>query len=140
MAFNKLRTCTPEADWRTFKFTVPSGVTKVIGTLYLINDTWAMVFASEDNLQGGEPVGTSIAAGKVVLAVYNAEKILVPKLSATGSAIEVGEKVYVSAAGNVSSTKDGTYDTCIGICTESALFDDTAVEIDLKGDSMTDQG
>ena len=85
-----VRTCTPEGDIRSFEYEVPSGATKVIGTLDLINDTWAIVFASEDNQLGGEGVGDSIAAGKAVTMIYNCEKIMVAKADGAGTAIAVG--------------------------------------------------
>lgn len=134
-----VRTCTPEGDIRTFEFTIPSGATKIIGTLYLINDTWAVVFASEDNHLGGEGVGDSIAAGKKVAMMYNCEKIMVAKAAGTGTAIVVGEKVYVDhAVKDVYNTNAGDR-TCIGICVWAAADAATEVMIDLKGDSMTDQ-
>lgn len=139
MAYNRLRTCTPEGDWRSFRSTVPSGATKVIGTMYLIQDTWAMAFASEDNSQGAEPVGTSIAAGKEVVFIYNAEKIMVAKADGTGLVILVGDKVYLDHTTKELYVTNAAGRTCIGICTEDAIYSDTFVEIDLKGDSMTDQ-
>jgi predicted RecA/RadA family phage recombinase len=134
----ELRTCAPEGSWSSFPYTVPSGATKVIGTLYLINDTWAVCFASEDNHLGDETDGDSIAAGKEVSMIYKAEKITVDK--ATGAAIAVGEKVYVApTTKEVSATKDATYTTCIGIAVEPATSAATEVIIELNGDSMTDQ-
>lgn len=119
---------------------VPSGATKIIGTLYLINsDSWAVAFSSEDNSAGGEGVGDSIAAGKDVVLVYNCDKIMVAKAAGTGTAISVLEKVYVDhAVKDVYNTNAGDR-TCIGVATEPASDTATTVEIDLKGDSMTDQ-
>ena len=139
MATNRFRTCTPEGDWRSFRTTVPSGVTKVIGTYYLINDTWAMCFASEDNFEGGEPVGTGIAAGKEVSMIYNAEKIMGPKSQDTGSAFLTGEFVYIDTTTKIIYNSNNAQRTCIGTCTEAASDSDDFVEFDLKGDSMTDQ-
>ena len=139
MAYNRFRTCTPEADWRSFRTEVPSGSTYEIGQLQLVNDTWGQVLSSQDNSQGNEPVGTSIVAGKAVAFVYNAEKILVEKADGTGLVINEGDKVYVDHTTREVYNTNAANRTCIGICTEPATWDDDLVEIDLKGDSMTDQ-
>jgi len=111
----------------------------LIGTMYKVQDTWGMCFASEDNFSGNEPVDTSIAVGKVVSIIYHAEKILVAKATSTGSAIEVGDFVYIDPTTKLSSkTKDGVDDECIGVCVENAADADSFVEIDLRGASMND--
>ena len=139
MALDRFRTCTPEGDWRSFKYTIPSGVTKIIGTYYIINNTWGMVLASEDNFEGNEPVDTVIAAGKVISFIYNCEKILGPKSTDTGSAITVGEFVYIDTTTKIIYGTNAAGRTCIGTCVENAADADAWVEFDLKGDSMTDQ-
>ena len=134
-----MRTCTPEGDYRSFEYTIESGVTKIIGTLYIINDTWAITFASEDNHLGGESVGSIIVAGKKVTMIYNCEKIMVAKAAGSGTAISVGEKVYVDHAVKDVYNTNAVDRTCIGICVRCVGDDAEEVMIDLKGDSMTDQ-
>ena len=133
-----LRTIAPPGDWRSFPFAIPSGGdAKVIGTLYLINDTWAWCFSSEDNHLGDETNGSIIAAGKEVIFIYNAEKVEL--LKETGAAIAVGEKVYVHHVTKALSATNSANHTCIGTCVVNAAAAAALVIIDLKGDSMTDQ-
>jgi predicted RecA/RadA family phage recombinase len=136
MAYNRFRTATPMADWRSFR--VPfctSTETVVVGTLYLVNDTWCMAFSGD--YADGETIETDEHDEWV--GIYNCEKLLVDKSTETGSAFLVGEKVYVDPATKLVHNANASGYVCIGICTEPADDDDERVEIDLKGDSMTDQ-
>ena len=136
---NFVRTETPDGDIRSFRYTNGSGVSKLVGTLYLIHDTWAIAFASDLNHLGNEGFGATMGPGRQVTMLYNVEKVMVAKAAGSGTAIAVGEKVYVDhVVKDVYNTNAGDR-TCIGICTEAAAAAATQVEIDLKGDSMTDQ-
>jgi predicted RecA/RadA family phage recombinase len=124
-----LRTATPMGDWRSFKFTAPSGGVdgahdaQAAGTswLYLIEDTVGAVLESAD-------------AGEEAVLIYHAEKIMVPKTEGQGEAFAVGQRVYwIPATRLVTSNYDSGY-YWIGIATEPAGANDGYVEIDLKGD------
>jgi hypothetical protein len=105
--------------WRSFDYTVPAaGVTA--GAMDKIQDT-VVVFAetkSEDD---------------IVAAIYQADVILVPKISGTGYAIVQGEKVYYNDFVNkvVADTTSGN--TLCGRCLVAAGADDTEVLIDFSG-------
>jgi hypothetical protein len=129
-----LRTATPMADWRSFKFTcgVSAGMDgikeaadhDVAGArrspLYLIEDTVGAVLESTD-------------FGEEAVLIYHAEKIMVPKLLAAGDVFLPGTRVYwVPATRLVTPTYNSGY-YWIGIATEPALAADLRVEIDLCG-------
>jgi len=136
MAFNRWRTATPMADWRTFRVPFSSDNQLVyVGTLYLVQETWCMAFSG--NFADAELIDTDIQDEWVGL--YNCEKLLVDKSTETGSAFLVGDFVYVDHVTKLVHNTNAAGRTCIGICTEPAADDDVTVEIDLKGDSMTDQ-
>jgi hypothetical protein len=140
MAYDRFRTATPMADWRSFVAPIISDdVDIIIGTLYLVQNTWGMAFNAGPvgAYSVGDTIDTDVYDEYVL--VYNAEKILVLKDTATGSGFEVGQKVYVNHVNSNVYNSNAVGRTCIGICTEAAADDDTTVEIDLKGDSMTDQ-
>lgn len=126
---NMLRTATPSGDWRSFKFTAPSG--GVLGAkdaqaasaswLYLVEDTVGAVLESAD-------------AGEEAVMIYHAEKIMVPKKTGQGEDFAVGQRVYWDPA---TRTVTPNYDSgyyWVGIATESADTTDEYVEIDLKGE------
>lgn len=136
MAYNRFRTTTPQADWRSFRVPFSSDLQViVVGQLYLVQDTWAMAFAG--NFANGETIDTDEQDEWV--GIYNCEKLLVDKSTETGSAFLVGDKVYVDHVNKTVHNTNAGGRTCIGTCTEAAADSDTVVEIDLKGDSMTDQ-
>jgi len=122
---NALRTATPMADWRTFKFTSSGdkdGIkdANAAGTsyLYLIEDTVGALL--ETTLSGEEGV-----------LCYQAEKILVPKIA--GTHFHVGERVYWDTVTRRVTPTYSSADFWIGIVTEAAAITDDFVEIDLNG-------
>ncbi len=127
---NALRTATPMADWRTFKFTcdVSAGMKGVkdaiedgISYLYLIRDTVGVVLHSVDY------------DAESVLA-YHIEKVMVPKAEESTDVFLPGDRVYWNPTTRlVTPTYDSGY-YWIGIATEAAAASDGYVEIDLKGD------
>ena len=71
-------------------------------------------------------------AGDSVAFIYNAEGILVPKQTGTGTALAIGALVYYDAAeGGVNG--DPTGNTLCGIVRVAAATTDATVEIDLDG-------
>lgn len=122
---NALRTATPMADWRTFKFTssgdkdgIKDANANDASYLYLIEDTVGALL--ETTLDGEEGV-----------LCYHAEKILVRKIA--GTHFHVGERVYFdTVTRNVTPTYTSG-DFWIGIATEAAAIADDFVEIDLNG-------
>ena len=130
--YGRIATETPDGDWRSFKHTIATGETFVVGTLYLINDTWGMAydydFADAETITDDE-----------VVLIYNCEKIWVDKGTDSGDTFNPGDKVYVHHTTKLVSDTNSANHTCIGICVHPAVASDTKVLIDLKGDSMTDQ-
>lgn len=134
-----LRTAVPSGDWRSFPFTCAlSGGMEGIRTavnadaigarrssLYLINETVAMIL--EDVAFGGEG-----------LAIYEAEKILVPKETGSGEVFLPGDAVYFDLATRLVSPTQGSGDLWIGIAVEPAGISDLRVEIDLHGNHATE--
>ena len=122
---NALRTATPMADWRTFKFTssgdkdgIKDATAAGTSFLYLIEDTVGALL--ETTLDGEEGV-----------LCYHAEKIMVHKIA--GTHFHVGERVYFDQTSrNVTPTYDSA-DLWIGIATEASAAADEFVEIDLCG-------
>ena len=131
-----LRTATPMADWRSFKFTVDESA-GVVGMkevaedaldgiytqsfLYLIQDMVVAVLRSADD-------------GDEVVGIYHAEKIVVPKLTESTDVFLPGDRVYWDPTTRmVTPTYNSGY-YWIGIATEPADADDHGVEIDLKGE------
>ena len=130
-----LRTATPMADWRTFKFTVDvsAGVKGIkeaaeddvlgsrVSFLYLVEDTVGGVIESAD-------------FGDEAVLFYHAEKIMVPKMTESTDIFLPGDRVYWDPTTRlVTPTYDSGY-YWIGIATEPADADELYVEIDLKGD------
>lgn len=106
-------------NFRTIKFTAPSG-----------GLTGGDMYKTEDAI--GVILDTVAAAGSAVL-IYEAEKILVPKVTGTGKSFAVGDKVFFNASTlNVTPTTGGGL-YLIGIATAAAGASATEVEIDLKG-------
>lgn len=132
---NALRTATPMGDWRSFKTEcdVSAGwegiktaeAADAAGArhsyLYQIQDVVAAILDDAD-------------FGEEAVAIYHAEKILVPKTVGRGEVFAIGDRVYfIPATRLVTRTYDSTY-LWIGMATEPAGGDDLRVEIDLKGD------
>ena len=67
-------------------------------------------------------------ANATAVVIYQAEKIVLPKATGTGT-IAVGEKVYHDAT-NENITNVSTDNTLVGICTVAAADADTTIEID----------
>lgn len=130
-----IRTATPMADWRSFKWTVDvsAGVLGIkdaadadavgarVSFLYLVQDTVGAQLESED-------------FGDEGVLIYHAEKILVPKMTESTDVFLPGDRVYWDPTTRlVTPTYDSAY-YWIGIATEPAVAADLYVEIDLKGD------
>lgn len=79
----------------------------------------------------GVPVQT-VDAAAVVAFIYAADKIVVPKVAATGKALTVGQKVYFKSASNA-VTGDSTSNTLCGRCIVAAAALADTVEIHLTG-------
>lgn len=73
----------------------------------------------------------TVAVGKPAVLIYECEKIVVPKVVATGVTLVVGAKVYYDGTGAVTNESSGT--TLCGRVLEAAGQDDEEVLIDLKG-------
>lgn len=136
---NFLRTCTPEGDWRSFKFTNPSSVNYLDGKLYLVQDTVGVVLVAQKYDDQGCPVDLVIEPGEEGVLIYHAEKIMLEKMAGSGGSVWVpGEKVFWSGVGGSIVTNEylsGYY--WIGICVEAAAATDERVKVDLKGDKAT---
>lgn len=130
-----LRTASPPADWRSFKFTCElSGGMEGIKTaqaadvaalrhsyLYLVNDT--VLAVQEDVAVGEEGVG-----------YYHAEKIMVPKMIESIDIFLPGMRVYWDPTTRLVTPAATSGYYWIGIATEPAAAADLRVEIDLKGE------
>jgi len=131
-----LRTATPMGDWRTFKFTVEESAGMVgmedvaadalLGVytrsfLYLVQDAVIAMLRAAD-------------VGDEAVALYHAEKIVVPKLTESTDVFLPGDRVYWDPTTRmVTPTYNSGY-YWIGMATEPAAAADHGVEIDLKGD------
>jgi len=115
----KLRCAVYGEDWRSFKAIAPSGgVTK--GQMDLIHDTVGFYMQDAD-------------AGADVAFCYHAEKVVVPKLTVSGTDIfEAGDKVYFSHADAAVTATHGS-NLWIGIALEAKTAADTEIKIDLLG-------
>lgn len=127
---NVLRTCTPNGDWRSFKFTCEEtagllGVNAAwaAGTawLYLINHTVGALFQDVD-------------FGEEGVLHYHAEKIDVAKMTESTDIFLPGMRVYFDPTTRLVTPEFQTEYLWIGIATEPAGAADTIVEIDLKGE------
>lgn len=130
-----LRTATPMADWRSFKFTVAvtDGVIgmKQVGIDYLNGLYTSFLYLVEDTVLA---VLESADYDEEAVGYYHAEKILVPKLRESTDIFLPGMRVYWDPTTRmVTPTYNSGY-YWIGIATEPAAADDYAVEIDLKGE------
>lgn len=106
-------------DYYEFKQNIPSGATRVIGNIYLVQDTYGVAFAASVAAEqaaatinvGGGIVGTSFAvAGTPIVYIYEAEKIMLPKKTGTGESFLVGDDVFLDPINlNVSPTQVSGY-------------------------------
>jgi len=112
----KLR-CGPE-HWASMIIT-HSG-TIVAGVMAKLNDTVGVYFSGGDS-------------GDKDAFVYQADKILVPKVAESDQEIAQGAKVYFVAA-EAAVTGDSDSNTLCGRCIEAAGALDTTVLISLHGD------
>lgn len=132
-----LRTATPMADWRSFKFThIIAGLTMAEGQLYRIQETIGVLFLDIQYTAAGCKKAKTIVAGDEGVLFYHAEKIMVDKEAA--AIFLPGDKVFWHGiqGGAVSKVKpSGGY--WIGIAVAAAGVGDTDVKIDLKGDKAT---
>jgi hypothetical protein len=138
-----LRTATPPADWRSFRFICTESAGLKNGLLALIQETVGVIFVGNPILDNrgcrkydvGEDV---VEYGEEGVLFYHAEKITVQKEAGSGQAALPGDKAYwsgVYGAGVTPVQTSGYY--WIGIFTEPAAADDETAEIDLKGDKAT---
>jgi hypothetical protein len=100
------------------KFTAPTGGV-VAGAMRAQGSIIGVVAESKD------------AAAEAVL-IYRCEKIVVPKVAATGVTFTVGAKVYFKSA-SAAVTNASTGNTLCGRALEAAAADDDEVLIDLEG-------
>lgn len=129
-----LRTATPMADWRSFKFTCDQ-----TGGMEGIKDAQADDAVGDRHsylYRVGDTVGAlleTIDFGDEGVLVYHAEKIMVPKMIESTDVFLPGNRVYWDPATRlVTPTYAATY-FWIGIATEPAVAADLRVEIDLNG-------
>lgn len=136
---SNFRTSTPMGDWRSFKFThAEQGVTYEEGKLYKIGDTVGLLFLDVLYNSDGSKADPEIEVGAEGVLVYHIEKVMVYKDAETGDDFGVGDKVYWSGVQGDPVTPNWTSGYYwIGICTRAALFNDAMVEIDLKGDKVS---
>lgn len=138
-----LRTATPPADWRSFRFICTDSAGLENGTLALIQETVGVIFVGAPVLddQGCRvyAIGEDLVEfGEEGVLIYHAEKIIVPKIDGSGEAALPGDKAYwsgVNGTGVSPNYTSGWY--WIGIFTEPADADDTEAEIDLLGNKAT---
>lgn len=90
-----------------FKSNIPSGAGRRIGNIYLVQDTYGVAFAASVAAEqaaatiavGGGIVGTLFAvAGTPIVYIYEAEKIMLPKMVGTGENFVVGDDVWLDLA------------------------------------------
>lgn len=136
---NFLRTCTPEGDWRSLRFTNPDSVVWLDGQLYMIQDTIGVVIVAAAYTAAGCADALDVDPGEEGVMIYHAKKILLPKVCGSGGSVfVVGQKVYWSGVGGDPVTptyQSGFY--WIGICVHPAGIDDCYVKTDLKGDKAS---
>ena len=134
-----LRTCTPEGDWRSLKFTNPDTVAWLDGQIYMIQDTAGVVLVPYAYTADGCADILDVDPGDDGVMIYHAEKIMLPKLHGSGgSTWVVGQKAYWSGVGGdpVTPTYQSGY-YWIAVCVEAAGIDDERVKCDLKGDKAS---
>lgn len=129
-----LRTATPMADWRSFKFTceVTAGMTgiKEARAADVLGDRHSFLYQIEDTVGA---VLESADFGDEAVLVYHAEKIMVPKTTGMGSAFLPGQRVYWDPSTRLVCSTFDSASLWIAIATEPAGINDLYVEIDLNG-------
>lgn len=133
-----LRTAVPCADWRSIPVTcdVSGGMCGIRDALALdvvgarVSYLWLIVNTVGALLE-------QLDFGDEGVLIYHAEKILVPKDVATGSAFVVGQRVYYDPATRLVYNAWVSGFLWIGICVRAAADDDLRVMIDLKGDKAS---
>ena len=136
----RFRTATPMGDWRSFKFTNSYHDTMEEGQLYFIEDTVGVLLLDIQYDSSGCKKDKEIEEDDEGVHVYHIEKLIVDKVTTTGSAFLPGDKVYWS--GTAGDPVTPTYDAqtapyWIGICVQAAAETDDEVMIDLKGDKVS---
>jgi len=134
-----LRTCTPEGDWRSFKFTNPDSINWLDGKLYMVEDTVGVVIVGSAYDAQGCAVDLVVEPGHEGVLIYHAEKIMLEKLCGSGGSVfTVGQKVYWSGVGGSAVTpnyQSGYY--WIATCVAPAGIDDCRVKCDLLGNKAS---
>ncbi len=136
----RFRTARPSGDIRSFQYEADEGITEEEGKLYMINGTTVGVLLLDIQYAAdGSKEDKEIVDGDDGVLVYHIEKIMVDKLTTSGSAFLPGDKVYWNDVQGdpVSNTYGGAYVRWIGICVWPALDADATVMIDLKGDKTS---
>lgn len=136
-----LRILPSGGDYRDFQFPLASGETKIIGNIYRERETYGVIFNAsntpslQDFNSSGSIIGTVInVAGVILVFIYHAEKIMLPKLMATGEACWPGDNLYLCLATWRVSPNYVTGRVKIGICVEAATDTAARVQADLKGE------
>ena len=135
----RFRTATPMGDWRSFKFTHEEvGVTYTEGLIYKIEDTIGILLLDiQYNTDGSKKAKTIVEDDEGVL-VYHIEKVIVDKVTTTGTACKPGDKIYWSGVQGAAVTPvyvQGYY--WVGICVKAAAESDDEVMVDFKGDKAS---
>jgi hypothetical protein len=136
---NFLRTCTPEGDWRSLRFTNPDSVVWLDGQLYMLVATVGVVIVAQALTAQGCADDLDVDPDAEGVMIYHAEKIMLPKAFGSGGTIWlVGQKAYWSGVGGDPVTnvyQSGFY--WIAVCVAPAGIDDERVKCDLKGDKAS---
>lgn len=136
----RFRTARPSGDIRTFQYIADEGITEEEGLLYMINGTTVGVLLLDIQYNAdGSKADKEIVDGDSGVLVYHIEKIMLDKITTTGSAFLPGDKIYWNDVQGdpVSPTYGGAYLRWIGTCVWPASDTDTQVMADLKGDKTS---
>ena len=128
-----LRTATPMADWRSFKFThaIP-GLTMTEALIYQVQDTVGVLILDIQYSTAGCKEAKTIEEGDEGVLIYHAEKILLPKIAC---AFSPGDVVYwTGVQGGFVTNVYSSGAIWIGICVQAAVAGDTYVKTDMKGE------
>lgn len=133
-----LRCETPDADWRSFKFTNNNTYSMLNGLLYLVQETVGVAFIHAKYNDEGCKVRRDVDPGEEGILFYHVEKIEVEKVAQSGHDFLPGDKVYwpgTPGAGVTPVYQSGYY--WIGIAVKASDGSEETVVIDLKGDKAT---
>lgn len=109
--------------YRAIRVTAPTaGLTA--GAMQKTEDTVGVIFEDKD-------------LGGTTVLVYQAEKIIVPKVTGTGKSFAIGDKVFYDDSSKKVTPTSAQGLFLVGIATEAAGINDTTVEIDLNGAAVT---